>query len=378
MAANPPIRLLQITSASEIGGAEQIALDFIRYSDPLRVRPSLLCLMGRGPLARRAEQAGAVGRNWALESLADPRLLRRMQLYLREGGYDAVQTYGLRADVLTRWVANGMNMPVVSAIVSIDPWRRAHHVFLDRLTRDGVAAWIATSEAARDAWLRRERGPARKVIVIPTGIPDRPSADAAARDRARRRWKLDAAAGPVLAVLANLRPAKGHEDLIRAVRILRADFPGLVCICAGRDDTGGRIPALAASEGVGDAMLFPGFVSDPASVYDAADLAVLPSHWEGMPHALIEALRAGVASVATDVGGNREVVRHEREGLLCAPRDPGALAAAIRKFLSDDPARVAFASAARARYEKSFRVEAMVGRMTRVYERVVANRRSAA
>lgn len=328
--------------------------------------------MGRGPVALLAGQAGAEATNWALDSVANPYLLRRMQLFLREGNFDIIQCYGLRAEALCRWVARGLGIRLISSIRSTDPWRRWYHVALDRLTLDGVTAWISNSEAGKRARMQREGTPGDKIFVVPNGIPDRPLPDAEARAKARRRLGLDDANGPVLAVLANIRQAKGHEDLLEALVKLREKFPALVCLCAGRDDSGGRIPTGPLARRLGGAVRWLGFVDDPASVYDAADLAVLPSHWEGMPHALIEALRAGLPSVATEVGGTPEVIRHEKEGLLCPPGSPGSLARAIERALEDEEGRRRWGASARRRYEENFRVEVMVERLTEIYLRVAA------
>ena len=326
--------------------------------------------MHDGPLARLGAQAGASAENWALRHMADPTLPVRMRRFLRASRYDVIQTYGLRADLATRWLARSLGIPVVSAIVSVDPWRRGWHVMADQLTMDGVAAWIATSQAARETCLHRERPPADRIHVIPTGIEDRPVTSEKQRRVARNNFGIDENDGPVIAVLANLRAAKGHGDLIAALAQLKDRWPSMVCICAGRDDSRGAIPAQAERAGLGGQIRFPGFVSDAASVYDAADMAVLPSHWEGMPHALIEALRAGLPSIATDVGGNGEVVRHGREGLLCTPRNPRDLAAALERAFENPTGRKVWGGNARARYESLFRVETMVDRMTEVYESV--------
>lgn len=367
----PPVRLLQIASTSEMGGAEQIILNVLRYADPPRLQPSVLALMERGPLARLAAQTGCQATNWALSSIRDPRLIRRMQLFLRRGNYDVVQCYGLRADALTRWVAHGMGIKVISSVCSIDPWRSWYHLWLDRLTADGVTAWMSTSEAGRRSRIQREGFPASRFCVVPTGIPDRRPAGETERTRARQRLKIAEDAGPVLAVLANIRPAKGHADLIEALPALIQRWPKLVCLCAGRDDSGGAIPKLAAERGLDKNVQWLGFRADAPAIYDAADLAVLPSHWEGMPLALIEALRAGMPTVATDVGGNSEVVRHEREGLLCQPKAPRDLGSAIKRALEDEPARRAWGECARKRYESEFRVELMVERMTDFYEKLL-------
>jgi glycosyltransferase involved in cell wall biosynthesis len=363
-----------IASTSELGGAEQSILNVARHADPARLAPSVLTLMGRGPTATLAHQAGVESVNWALRRTIDPRLWRRMQLFLRRGNYDLVQTFGLRADLLARWVAHGMGLKLISSIRSVDAWRRRRHVWLDRLTADGVTAWISNSEAGKRARVEREGVPADRIFVVRGGIPDRPPADEAARRRARAKLRIGEGEGPVLAVVANLTRAKGHGDLIEAVASLRVSWPRLACLCAGRDDASGRFQAAAESAGVGEAMRWLGFLDDPGPVYDAADLAVLPSHWEGLPHASIEALRAGLPSVATDVGGVGEVVRHEREGLLCPSKQPQALAEAIGRALQDEEARKTWGAAARRRYEESFRVEKMVNELSGVYERVMGAR----
>jgi glycosyltransferase involved in cell wall biosynthesis len=297
-----------------------------------------------------------------------------MQLHLRRGQYDIVQCYGLRAELLARGAAHGMGIKVVSSICSIDPWRKWYHVALDRLTMDAVTAWISTSNAAAEVKIARERVPREKIFIIPTGIPDRPIADAEARNRARKKLKLTENDAPVLAVIANIRPAKGYGDLIDAVAKLKEQWPGIVCLCAGRDDSDGAIPRLAAARGLENNMRFLGFRSDAPIVYDAADLAVLPSHWEGMPLSLLEALRAGLPCVATRVGGVAEVIDHGAQGLLCPPRDPAALIDSISKLLEDDALRGRMAAGAREKFENDFRVELMVEKMTEVYERMLGRR----
>jgi glycosyltransferase involved in cell wall biosynthesis len=325
--------------------------------------------MDDGPLVELAAASGARrAENWKMKTLRDPAGPPRMRKFLREGDFDVVQCYGLRAEALTRWIARGLGIKVVSSVCSIDPWRRWYHLWLDRLTMDGVSLWISTSDAARNVRIEREGVPERRIVVIPTGIPDRPVADAAARARAHGKFQIAPNSGPVLAVIANIRTAKGHCDLIQALAILKKKYPALICLCAGRDDSGGAIARQAGELGLGDSVRWLGFSDDAPEVYDAADLAVLPSHWEGMPLSGIEALRAGLPTVATDVGGIGEVIRDEKDGLLCPARDPERLAARIDEALSRESDRRAWGENARKRFDENFRVELMVERTTEVIE----------
>ena len=343
-------------------------LNLARHADPARIQPRVLTLTGPGHLTLLAMQAGVEAHNWALEGLWDPRLLRRMQLFLRAGQFDLVHTHGLAADLLARGVAHGMRLPCVSAVGSGDPERRWWRASLDRLTADGVTAWIADCEAARRGRIDREGFPGDRIHVVHHGIADAPPPDDQARAQARRRLKLEDGA-PVLATVANLRVAKGYADLIDAIVILRRQYPELVCLAAGRDDSGGGIPQTAGSRGVADSIRWLGFVNDPTEVLAAADVVVVASKWEGCPVGLLEAMRAGCATVATRVGGIPEMIEDGAQGLLVPPGESGRLAEAIQSLLGDPDRRREFGRAGRRRFLERFTVDKMVEGLTDLYER---------
>lgn len=363
-----PIRVLFIASTSEMGGAEQMIMQFIRNADPGRVQPEVLSLMGPGHLTLLAMQAGVAASNWALKSLADPRLLRRMGRFLRAGHYDIVQCCGLRAELLTRWPAQRLGIPVISWVHSIDPWRKWHHVWLDRMTARGVTAWVAVAEAVKLTRVRREHFPAEKIHVIYNGVSDAPPPTDDDKRNARARLGIKPGA-PILAMIANVREAKGYPDLIEAVAKLRGKYPELICLCAGRDDSNGEIPKLAEARGVGPSMKWLGFVNDPAELLAAADVAVLSSYWEGLPINLLESMRAARATVSTNVGGIPEVIENESSGLLVPPHQPASLAAAIDRVLADPQLRDRLAQSARARFVNRFTIGTMVEDLTAIHER---------
>ena len=101
------------------------------------------------------------------------------------------------------------------------------------------------------------------------------------------------------------------------------------------------------------------------------DIFVLPSLWEGLPVAALEAMAAGLPVVASDVDGVGEAVVHERTGLLVPPGDPERLAAAIAELAADPARRAALGAAGRRRYEESFTPQTMVERMEALYRSVV-------
>jgi glycosyltransferase involved in cell wall biosynthesis len=364
-----PLRVLQLTSTSKIGGAETMVLHLLRHADPARLQVEVLSLMGPGDLTARAREAGAWADNWGLVSLANPRLPARMRALLIERNYDVIHGYGLRADLITRWVALGLKIPYISSISSIDPWRKKQHVLLDRWTAEGVACWIAVCEAARQSRITRERFPAQRIFTVLNGIPDLAPPTADETRAARERFGITAEAGPVLSMVANLREAKGYPDLLAALEIVKREFPNFVCLCAGSDESHGAIPALAARHGVEANVRWLGFVTDPQSVLAAGDIAVLSSHWEGCPVNLIEAMRAARPSVATHVGGIPELIDSGAEGLLVPVKNPPELASALLRLMREPALRQRLGTQARTRYERQFRVERMVDQLTALYTR---------
>jgi glycosyltransferase involved in cell wall biosynthesis len=117
-----------------------------------------------------------------------------------------------------------------------------------------------------------------------------------------------------------------------------------------------------------EAVTFTGVRADVPKILAALDLFVLPSLWEGMPNAVLEAMAAGLPVVATAVGGTPEVVMDGVTGLLVPPQDPSALAQAIERLLRDPDLRRTMGRAGRRRVEQHFDVRETVRQVEDLYE----------
>jgi len=368
-----PWRVLHLTATSAIGGTERMVLEIVRGSDPQRFEMAAASLGGPGLLTEACREAGRRAWNWGLERpwpWKAPRLLswiRRM----RDCQFDLIQTYGLRADLVGRLFKQGLGAPLlVCNIASVDAWRGAHKVWLDRRTAGAVDLFIASCEAARRSRIERERFDPGRIAAIYNGVELDPPG-LASRPEARRALGLSQEDFPVVAHVANLRPMKGHSEALAAAARLLRDFPRAVFLFAGRDDSGGRYQRLAHDLGVAGRARFLGFHPRGREVARAADIAILPSYYEGCPVALLEAMAESRAIVATEVGGIPELVRHEREALLIPPGRPEALAAALSRLAADAALREALGCAARQRAEAQFTVQRMIRRHEEAYSELL-------
>ncbi len=213
-----------------------------------------------------------------------------------------------------------------------------------------------------------------KVALIHNGI-DLPPA-ATATDRRRMRQSLQIADETlVIAVVANLVAYKGHRDLIEALASIKDQLPAPWRLLAiGRDDgVGAELKRQAEAAHLSGNVLWLGQRPDVEALLAASDIFVLPSHQEGFSNALLEAMAAQVAPIATAVGGNLDAVVHNETGLLVPPGDPSALAAAILRLAKDATLRRRFGAAARARIEQYFTLEACVSRYEKLYRAMSEN-----
>ena len=157
--------------------------------------------------------------------------------------------------------------------------------------------------------------------------------------------------GPFILSVGRLSAYKGTDILLMAFARLAAEEPGLELAVCGPDQAGGRLARFAARLGLGRRVRFLGDTR-PARVRELLARClffVLPSRRENMPMALLEAMAAGKAVIASDVGGVAEAMRHRVEGLLVEPEDVPALAGAMRRLARDARLRTRLGRAARLR-----------------------------
>ena len=178
----------------------------------------------------------------------------------------------------------------------------------------------------------------------------------------------DSGATPLIGTVARLEPQKGMAFLIAAMGELKRSgvFGRLWIVGDGPDQ--GDLERRADECGVGESIAFLGRREDVPALMRRFDVFVLPSLWEGLPNAALEAQAASRPVVATAVDGTPEAVEDGKTGLLVPPRDPAAMAHAIASLLADPGRRKSMGDAGRERVARVFGMERMVAETERLYE----------
>lgn len=208
-----------------------------------------------------------------------------------------------------------------------------------------------------------------KIAVIHNGIVD------IAPERDARQWLCgEWGVGEkdiVIVAASRLDPYKGVDCLIESFVLLASNYTDVRLVIVGSGPYEKQLRKNAECLRVEDRVTFAGMRDDVPRFLAAADIFVIPSFREAHSMGLLEAMRAGNAIVATNVGGNTESVRHDKEALVVPPADSAALAAAIERLIKDGELRKRLGDAARARFLTEFTAEITVARTARWFERVV-------
>jgi len=367
------IRVLQLCSTSDLGGAERMVLNLSSALPAEEFCVHIGALVGSGALINNAKKLGLPAEIFHFKNPADPAGILRLIRYCRTNKIDLVQTHGLRADAVARWATRlGGVKIIVSTIHSIDPWRRAPHIAMDRLTSPFVSHYIAVCEAAKQAAVQREKINPQSCTVVPIGVPPQ-DIPRYKREDLRAKYGLADDKYPVVGVLANLRDMKGHRHVIAALPAILEKYPDTKFLFAGRDDSNGAILQVARNAGVDHAIKFLGFVENPLELFAIMDIFLLPSDWEGFPVSILESMQAGIPVIATAVGGIPEMIRTGADGILIPPSDPGQLAEAVNLLSRDFALRASLVKSADARYQSLYTLKTMSEKMANLYNSLLKN-----
>jgi glycosyltransferase involved in cell wall biosynthesis len=302
---------------------------------------------------------------------ADPRALFRLARVVRRERPHVVHAHMVHANLVARLARPLAWAPVlVSTAHNIDEGGRASELayrFTDRLT--SVTTNVA--RAAVDRYVHVGAVPAGRIRYVPNGL-DVATCRVAPGERARLRTELSVGDRFLWLAAGRLDVQKDYGVLLAA--FANPPVPGRMLVIAGEGPLQRDLEAAAARLGLGpDAVRFLGQRPDVPSLLAAADGFVMSSAWEGLPMVLLEAAAAARPAVVTAVGGDADVVLHERTGLVVPAHDPPALAAAMRRVETlPEATRAAWGAAAYEHVATNFQLDRVVDLWLALYRELLA------
>jgi L-malate glycosyltransferase len=293
---------------------------------------------------------------------------RKIRELVRSGGFDLVHANEAHA-VSSVWLAGAhKRMPFLISRRVGYPIGKSH---ASRARYEAAARIIANSK-----WVAEQAAssgaPREKLTVVYEGAEIPALFTNAQKRAARSRWGISGDE-PLLGCVGVLLPDKGQEWLIRGLAELRKVFPRTKLLLAGDGPCLPKLESLAQELGLGDAVLFPGFVKDVESVYAALDVFLLPSFFEALNNSLLAAMAYEIPSIAFNKGALGEIIENEKSGLLVSGPDVAEIRSAVMEILRDAEYASRLGQEGRKRVQVNFSAERMVDGMIGVYEEAIRN-----
>ena len=368
-------RVCYLITELNVGGAEKVVQRLALSLPRDRYEVLAACLFDPGAVADEIRAAGVPVVDLGMRGKSDLRAALRLYGLLRRRDIQILHAHMFHANLLASLVGWIANVPVVIATRHTVEMGGAAREWVNCVTVALCDAMVVVSNQVHEVQLRQPWIDPTKLVVIPNGVPVETATCCSpeSTQALRQEWGIDADV-LVVGTVARLGPEKGHAYLLEAVAEVLKQVLQTRLLLVGDGPMRSQLEDRAKALGVADSIVFAGLRHDVQTILSLFDLFVLPSLWEGLPMAVLEAMAAGLPVVATAVGGTPEVVVDGVTGLLVPPRDPHALAEAILRLLRDPDLRKRMGGAGRERVAAHFSVEQMVQRTEKLYEHLLAEK----
>ena len=310
------------------GGAERALFEIVTRLDPLEWQVRVYCLGPETELSKRLQGRGIVTVCLGARRSTDVGVLFRLIRQLKEFRPAILQTFLFHANIIGRLAGWWVGVPVILSGLRVAERAKGWHLWMDRWTNRLVRLSVCVSEGVRQFAATQGGLAESKLRVIPNGVDAERFANATPADLT----PLGIPAGAwTLVAVGRLTPQKGHADLIQAVAQQLRETPQMHLLIVGEGPEREPLTGLAASLGIAGQVHLPGWQTDVPGILKSCQTFVLPSHWEGMPNVLLEAMAAGLPVIATDVEGVRDLLGSGEAEKLIQPGDWDALGIAVRR-----------------------------------------------
>ncbi|MDB6106335.1 MAG: glycosyl transferase [Gammaproteobacteria bacterium] len=369
------MRILHIVDSLDRGGLEHVVCDLSAEQLRRGYQVGVYCLHAPGSLAAGLEATGVQVTCGHKRAGADFRVVRELRRLATESHVALLHSHSMMPNYYA--CAARLLAPRAITVVNTrhdmgstrpnDPREKLYRLSVP-LTRFAVMV----SERVKERFVAAGIVPARKARVVLNGIrTDCPRRDEPGQ-RAEARRRLGAADGQfAIGCIGRLVELKDHATAIRCLAKLPPgrQQPRLFLIGAG--PLQGQLEALTMELGLGSRVQFLGERSDARELLPGLDVFLLPSLTEGHSIAMLEAAAAALPIVGTRVGGNPEIVEHERTGLLVPAGDEASMVAALQRLFGDTVLAARMGAAARAWALKHISVPAMADGYESVYAEAI-------
>jgi len=369
-----PLKILHIIDDLGLGGAQRQLVELVKNSPRSRVLSEVISLsVAKNDYENTLREAGVPLTRIAQSGKWSWPAFFQLRREIAASKPDLVQTWLFTADLYGRLAARLAGIrTVVSTIRSIDADKPRHYVWADRVLKYFTSAFIVNAKANGEVYTRREGIRASSIHTIYNGLDLRifrlGNGDGGFRSQNRIPSSVF-----LFGIVGRLQPVKDHETFIRAAALVTKKHSSVWFAIVGSGPLKEKLERLAVELCVEGRIRFIPSQADVARIFSAFDAAVVCSTYEGCSNVILEAMAMAKPVIATDVGGNPELVVQGATGLLVPVGDTQALSAAMETLLTSSEIASEMGLAARRVIEERFSIDRMVSLTLGLYEKLCAS-----
>lgn len=358
------IKIVYIITSLGFGGAERPLLDLVKFIDRDRLDISVATAVGGGPLEQEFRNLGIEVKVFKKKTKLGLEVISSLRKYLEEKKPDIVHTHLFAGDFWGKVAAKKAKVPI---IVSTEQNLNLDEGWIKGLMKTRTYRFtnrvIAISKAIKDYTVKTYKVNPEKIEVIFSGI-----------DLTKFKTQISkikiSVEKPIIGIIGRLERQKGHEYLIRAIVDVLKQYQKAQLWVIGKGSLRPQLEEQTRQLEIDKNVKFLGTRRNIPEVLANLDIFVMPSLWEGLGVAAIEAQACGVPVIASNVDGLKEVVGDKKTGLLVESRNSKALAEAIVWALKHPREVEQMVANARRSVEEKFDIKKMVSKYETLYQKL--------
>lgn len=364
--ATPRTRIWYLIGTLSVGGAERTLVDLANGLDRDTFEATVWTIDDLGPLATELKDHVTV-RSLQATSKADVAAPLRFVAALRRERPDILQSFLFYDNTLATLAGLfSTETTVITGVRAVPNEPNRFRSLVRRVTLRLADHIVSNSKAGAEFIVDHGADPDR-VSVVHNGRDLEAYQNGTACPELRESLGIPPEAS-VVGTVGRLIERKGHYDLLEAWPLVLAEHSGAQLMIVGDGPEREGLETRARELGIWNSVHLPGTRDDVPAVLDLMDVFVFPSHFEGLPGALLEAMAAGLPIVATPVDGNRELLDNEESGLFVPVQDSEALASEICRLLPQKPLATSIGNEAAHVAATNFSLDKMVEEFIDVYQ----------
>ncbi|MFH1642283.1 MAG: glycosyltransferase [Nanoarchaeota archaeon] len=367
--------LFLIDELAEFGGAEKNLLQVTQGLNSFKYDIIICCLHG-GRIFNDLQSKGINVINFNIKKIYGLSALKKViQLVklLRKEKVKLMVTYLESSDFLGSVVGRICGVPIlISSRRDMGHNLKIRHIYIYRILNQLFDKIITVSDSVRTAIIKREWTRSDKVITIYNGVNVKNGEGTNNADSIRDLLGLKLNV-PIITMIANLHLIKGHEFILEAFSIITKKHINsyLLLVGNGKREYLNKLKERVNILGIANKVLFLGFRLNIPEILKISDITVLSSISEGFSNTILEYMAAGKAVVATNVGGNKELVVNYETGFLVEPKNSSALAKALTLLLDNQRLRETMGENGKDRIKKFFTQEKMIQNLENIFSELI-------